>query len=55
MAGSETGVPKPDATAIDVTATGTDAAPSSTFTGTAARVYAPAAVGVLAMGAALLL
>lgn len=51
----ETGVPKPDATASDVTATGTDVTPSATFTGAAAKFYAPTVAGALAMGAALLL
>lgn len=56
VAGSEkTGAPQPDATAGDVTATGTDVSPSGTFTGAAHRVYTPAVAGVLAMGAALLL
>lgn len=46
---------KPDATAGDVTTTGTESVPSSTFTGAAGKGYAPAMAGVFALGVALLL
>ena len=50
-----TGAPNPDATVGDVTATGTDGVPSSTFTGAAGKVYAPAIAGVMAVAAAFIL